>query len=211
MWKIMKSKLIFLLMAAMVLFAANTGWAKMTGFSATGVLLEIDEGDVSPAGNSGRFIVKDRQITGELTLISDGSEEGIDYSFTLTYGSNVSSDQSGQAHGTIEIGIPNEYEAKFRAEISPDYEIGECIPSFEDLNCIETIVELPTGDLITVFVKMFLNINGSMTFTDGTQGRGSLYAKVIPKLVVIPPDFETLHIGGISEGSWLEIDGKWKE
>jgi len=39
-------------------------------FSASGTILTIDTGDVRPAGQSGRFIVRDRHITGTPRVLS---------------------------------------------------------------------------------------------------------------------------------------------
>ncbi len=56
-------------------------------FSVSGTILTIDAGDVKQAGQSGRFIVRDRHIMGTLT----GSIEGAGgIPFVITYDSNVS-------------------------------------------------------------------------------------------------------------------------
>ena len=104
-----------LLAAALVAIAGATGQIAMakgepTQFVSQGltdILFDpatppgIDQGDVKPAGKSGRFVVKDRTVTGALTAILPGSPEG---RFTFVYGTNVPLlTQSGQIHGTLSI------------------------------------------------------------------------------------------------------------
>ena len=172
----------------------------------------INEGDVSPAGNSGRFIVKDREITGFLT---DGDIVG---PFTLTYGANVPLEtQSGQAHGTIDISNFNEiYEAHFQAGISIGLIPIEWIFGSDDITCGEitcgetdNITDCIPDD-ICIEIEPYgtflagLVINGTMVFTDGTQGNGILNAWVIATLD------EEGHVDSFFAGG-VTIDGQWKE
>ena len=71
-------------------------------FSASGTVLTIDTGDVTLAGQSGRFIVRNRQITGVFT----GSISG---PFAITFDTNVPLvTQAGRIHGRLIAGV---YEA----------------------------------------------------------------------------------------------------
>ena len=97
----MKKKIIILglvLALALVLVAPTPALAaKPVGFEAYGVITSIDEGDVFPAGNSGRWVVQERTIEGEL---QDGAIPG---DFVLTYKANVTADQAGNFHGEMVV------------------------------------------------------------------------------------------------------------
>ena len=107
----MSKKIVLSILLCVALFSASTGVAAaappMSDFEAAGIMLTIDEGDVSPAGVSGRFVVKERTITAFL----EGNLNGIG---VFTYGTNVPiATQSGSFHGTLTIG---DYEAKVRGK-----------------------------------------------------------------------------------------------
>lgn len=75
-------------------------------FSASGPILTIDTGEVKPAGQSGRFIVRDRHVTGILAG-SIGGATGVP--FVMTYDFNVPiATQSGRVHARLIAGV---YEA----------------------------------------------------------------------------------------------------
>ncbi len=82
---------------ALILLVPSTAMAaKPVAFAANGSLSGIDEGDVKPLGNSGKWLVSDRNIQGEFI---DGDLEG---AFTLTYGGVFDiSDQSGRLNGHL--------------------------------------------------------------------------------------------------------------
>jgi hypothetical protein len=72
--------------------------AKPVGFNASGVITAIDEGNVFPAGNSGRWVVHERTIEG---ILSDGAITG---EFELTYKANVTlATQAGNFHGRMVV------------------------------------------------------------------------------------------------------------
>ena len=88
--------------------------AKPVGFSTIGEITDIDDGDVSPAGNSGRWIVKERTVEGNL-LVGD-----ITGGFVLTYKANVESvwTQAGNFHGTMVVN-DGDYTIKVNGSSSP--------------------------------------------------------------------------------------------
>ncbi|MBM3957007.1 MAG: hypothetical protein FJ313_03015 [Gemmatimonadetes bacterium] len=112
----------------------------------------IDQGDVIPAGKSGRFVVKDRTVTGTLSALLPGSPEG---RFSFTYGTNVPLlTQSGQIHGTLSIA--GGLEAKVRAESALLGYSPEGLP--------------------------VIGITGRLTFTSGAQGTGDIQGVIVPVL-----------------------------
>ncbi|MDO8636139.1 MAG: hypothetical protein Q7R34_07850 [Dehalococcoidia bacterium] len=75
--------------------------AKPQAFSASGTVYYITPGTVKPAGDSGRFVVVERDIVGSLS----GSING---AFTLSYKANVElTTQAGNLHGTMQVGANN--------------------------------------------------------------------------------------------------------
>lgn len=89
------SLLIFVIIAALGVISAPAVAGPFVPFSASGTILTIDTGDAIPAGQSGRFIVRDRHITGSLTG-SLGGTTGVP--FTITYDSNVPIATQSGAH-----------------------------------------------------------------------------------------------------------------
>ena len=123
--------------------------AKPASFGAGGIITYISPGTVIPAGESGRWVVVERELSG--TFLS-GDISG---NFIMAYKANVElSTQAGNLHGTIEIGP---YVLKVNGKIQPL----EMVPTSFGL-------DLPK-----------LTINGHWTFTDGTQGQGDFDAWVI--------------------------------
>ena len=157
---------VLLAVALMVIAGATGGVAMAKGESAqfasyglTDTLFDgnpwpgIDQGDVKPAGKSGRFIVKDRTVTGTLTALLPGSPEG---RFSFTYGTNVPLlTQSGQIHGTLSIN-GGEIEAKVRATSELQGSTPEGLP--------------------------IIGITGKLTFTSGARGAGDIQGVIIPVL-----------------------------
>lgn len=158
-------------------------------FSVSGTILTIDTGDVKPAGQSGRFIVRDRHITGTFTG-SIGGTAGVP--FVITYDANVPiATQSGRVHATMMAGI---YEANMTMASSTGPTPVECeIP--DGATCIAT----PGGN----FVPGLL-LSGRMTFQSGAKGQGNVTGWLIPILD------EQGHIVSIV-ASLLTITGQWSQ
>jgi hypothetical protein len=147
----------------------------------------IDTGDVDAAGESGRFVVKDRTVEGTF-FGSIGGDAGA--SFTFVYGSNVPiATQSGEVHGRLHVG---------------DYEVDLVLTSsigLTPLSCAvpdgATCFETPEGNFIPG-----LMLEGTGTFLDGAHGNGDFEGWLIPIL-----DAEG-HILAIYASS-LSFAGEW--
>jgi hypothetical protein len=158
-------------------------------FSVSGTILTIDTGDVKPAGQSGRFIVRDRHITGTFTG-SIGGTAGVP--FVITYDSNVPiATQSGRIHARLIAGV---YEGNMTLASSTGATPVEC-ETPDGATCIAT----PGGN----FVPGLL-LNGRMNFLSGAKGQGSVTGWLIPTF-----DIEG-HISGIV-ASQLTISGQWMQ
>jgi hypothetical protein len=70
--------------------------AKPTDFIALGNLDTIDEGEPFAAGQSERWVVPERTITGAISGAITGN-------YILTYKANVAADQSGNFHGEMVV------------------------------------------------------------------------------------------------------------
>ena len=154
-------------------------------FSISGIIRTIDDGDVKPAGQSGRFIVRDRHIEG--TFAGD-----ISGGFTITYDTNVPlATQSGPIHARM---VADVYEANMTIVSSLGPTPVPCgIP--DGATCIET----PGGN----FVPGLL-LNGRMNFLSGAKGTGNVSGWLIPILD------EQGHIVRIV-ASLLTIAGQWSQ
>jgi hypothetical protein len=161
-------------------------------FMAGGELTSIDDGDVNAAGKSGRFIVRNRHVGGTIS----GSIGGVvfdDEPFTFTFKTNVPiQTQSGNIQGTLTFG---EYEAKVIATSELGVTPVPCPADLAEMfGCIETQPGL--------FFFPGLLINGSVHFTEGAEGTGTVNAFIIP---IIDP--ATGHILGVFKGG-LRIQGE---
>ena len=154
-------------------------------FSVSGTITMIDTGDVKPAGHSGRFIVRDRHITGTFT----GS---INAPFVITFDTNVPiATQSGRIHGRLIAGV---YEANVTMASSTGATPVEC-ETPDGATCIAT----PGGN----FVPGLL-LNGRMNFLSGAKGQGSVTGWLIPVID------DQGHIVTIL-ASQLAISGQWMQ
>jgi hypothetical protein len=154
-------------------------------FSVSGTIAMIDTGDVKPAGQSGRFIVRDRHITGTFT----GS---ISAPFVITFDTNVPiATQSGRIHGRLIAGV---YEANVTMASSTGATPVEC-ETPDGATCIAT----PGGN----FVPGLL-LNGRMNFLSGAKGQGSVTGWLIPVID------DQGHIVNIL-ASQLAISGQWMQ
>ncbi len=191
-----RSPLLLLGVAAFHVFALVVGVGGISGsalagppvpFSASGTILTIDVGDVRPAGQSGRFMVRDRQITGTLTG-SIGGTSGVP--FVITYDSNVPiATQSGRIHARLIAGI---YEANMTMASNAGPTPVEC-ETPDGATCIAT----GAGN----FVPGLL-LNGRMNFLSGAKGQGTVNGWLIPILD------EQGHIVSIA-ASLLSLSGRW--
>lgn len=159
-----KWRTVFALAAVLLALAPAGAFAgAKTDFSASAVMTpgpgsagwSIDTGDVAAAGLSGRFVVKDRTVTG----VFAGDIHG---PFSFTFGSNVPLlTQSGQFHGTLTAGA---YTAVVRGSSS--------------LSGPPALAYIPGLQLPflppNIAVVIQLELTGGFTFTDGAQGHGSL-------------------------------------
>lgn len=158
-------------------------------FSASGTILTIDTGDVRPVGQSGRFIVRDRQITGTLTG-SIGGTAGVP--FVITYDSNVPlATQSGRIHARLIAGV---YEANMTMASSAGPTPVEC-ETPDGATCIAT----GAGNFIPGLL-----LNGRMNFLSGAKGQGTVNGWLIPILD------EQGHIVSIA-ASLLSLSGRWMQ
>ena len=131
------------------LMPAATIAAKPGSFDTSGIVTQLSSGTVFPAGESGRWIVVERELSG--TFLSGN----IDGDFTMTYKANVElSTQAGNLHGALKAGP---YILKINGKIQPL----EMVPT-------PLGIDLPK-----------LTITGHWTFTDGAQGRGHFDVWVI--------------------------------
>lgn len=149
----MKRGLVFISLAlALVLATLMPGTAlaaKPASFGASGIITYISPGTAVPAGESGRWVVVERELGGAF-LSGD-----ISGNFTMAYKANVElSTQAGNLHGTLETGS---YILKMNGKIQPL----EMVPT-------PLGIDLPK-----------LTINGRWTSIDGTQGQGNFEAWVI--------------------------------
>ena len=149
----MKMKILFtslvLALVLTILMPAAAIAAKPVPFNSNGIITHISPGTVFPAGDSGKWVVVERDLNG--TFLSGG----IEGDFTMTYKANVELlTQAGNLHGTLEV---SPYALKLNGKIQPL----EMVPTALG-------VDLP-----------MLTIKGNWTFINGAKGRGDFYVWVI--------------------------------
>ena len=188
--KLHRLALTVLLAVALMVIAGATGQvamakSKATPFASQGLtdtLLDpatppgIDQGNVIPAGKSGRFVVKDRTVTGTLAALLPGSPEG---RFAFVYGTNVPLlTQSGQIHGTLSID-GGEIEAKVHAE---------------------SVLQGLTPEGLPI-----IGISGKLTFTSGATGTGEIQGVITPVLDPVSLHIIGLAYGELGiAGQWCQ-------
>ena len=183
----MKRRLLFISLALAVLTTTSLGAAALAAnsvpFSASGTVSTISDGDVFPAGESGRWVVAERELTGTLSGDINGD-------FTMTYKANVELEtQVGRLHGTLEVGS---YLLKVNGEIESCTQVGviywEVAPGYW--------MDMP---------KLKLTLNGHFTFTKGAQGNGDFDAEV-----VFVPTLDG-HVDTVfPDESAINMTGKWQ-
>jgi len=149
----LRKKLLFMSLALALVLTVLTPAvalaAKPVPFEANGAITSITPGDVFPAGESGRWRVVERDITGNLSGNISGD-------FTLTYKANVElATQAGNLHGTLEAG---ESVLNVNGKIEP----------------LEIVYYAPWN---TYLPK--LTISGHWNFIEGAKGQGDFDAWAI--------------------------------
>jgi len=126
--------------------------AKPVGFGASGVITDVSQGDIFPAGNSGRFVVQSREMVGNISGDISGD-------FVLTYKANVViQDQSGNLHGKLTV-------------------TGEDGAWTVNVNGKSNPLEFVWVDHYGFLPK--LSISGHWTFNSGAKGNGDFEAWLI--------------------------------
>jgi hypothetical protein len=159
-------------------------------FAAGGQITSIDDGDVRAAGNSGRFVVRNRHVGGTLSGTVGGMVL-VNEPFTFTFKTNVPiQTQSGNIQGTLTFA---DFEAKVIGRSALGVTPLECPAEVaERFGCIQTAPG--------VFFFPGLIITGTVRFTEGTEGSGIVSAFVIPIID------DQGHIVGVFAGG-LSIEG----
>lgn len=183
----MKRRLLFISLALAVVATASI-WAaalaaKPVPFSASGTVDNISDGDVFPAGESGRWVVAERELTG--TLSGDINGE-----FTMTYKANVELEtQAGRLHGTLEVGS---HVIKVNGEVEPLTQVGVIYWEVEP----DVWMDMP---------KLKLTLGGHFTFINGAQGNGEFDADV-----VFVPTLDGHVDAVLSDESAINMSGNWE-
>ena len=158
----MKKRTVFISLVLVSLLTALMPTAALakapTSFSASGTVTGINDGSVFPAGNSGRYVVASRTITG--TLAGD-----ITGDFTLDYKANVElATQAGNLHGTLQAGA----------------QVLEVNGTIEPLQFVGWLVPPGVHPLYPDGIPLYqLDINGHWTAVRGGKGNGDFKATVI--------------------------------
>jgi len=182
----MNKRLLFISLALAlvltILVPATALAAKPVPLEASGTINYISPGAVFPAGNSDRWRVAERELTGELSGDISGD-------FTMTYKANVESvvTQAGNLHGTLEAG---DYVLKVNGKIQPLEFVGWYIPPGTP--------GYPDG---VPYLK--ITISGHWAFTEGARGQGEFDAWVI-----FIPTSEG-HVGYIVNSAF-DLSGQWQ-
>jgi len=164
----------------------------------TGEIIAITPGDVFPAGNSDRWVVKNRDI-----VIDFGAGDSLQGYYFLTYHTNVVVDvedeilQAGNLQGFL------------RQFLGYNPDTGDPILSDKVLNVRGTIspaelmspvgnipIELPGGPTILISAAAYsIDIEGKWTFTSGGVGNGT-FAGTIYVLICEDDGIPTLDLEG---------------
>jgi hypothetical protein len=191
-----------LAIAGLLLTAVPADAARPVGFYAFGTVEDITQGDVSPAGASGRFVVKNRVVTGRLTLPAPIEQE-VDYSFT--FGANVPLlTQAGQLHGTLTTAAGHEAKVRGTSALQP-VPCGS-VPGFPDFGIPADFPFCIPSGIPGLDVLLLVVVEGTYTFTAEITGNGAVNA-----LLFVWPT-EDFHIGGIVPGmaSTIHLVGQWR-
>ncbi len=171
-------------------------------FHAEGIVIGIDQGDIKAAGNSGRWIVKDRTLFGAFT---DGPASILG-SFTMTYHANIEStdSQAGSLQGVLVVG---DYKLNVTAKTTP------IVPTTYPPTIYPKSIDIPgVGTVNTLVTDCLLELNGSWTMTSGSVGNGTVDADIFVQICVVCTDYPALegHVVGFLDTSSFILDGHWK-
>ncbi len=196
----MKRKFGLLALLSLLLIVVSSGTvlaAEPVPLNAVGLLTTVVEGDVDPAGDSGRSVVSMRSISGTMV--------GPDLlgPFSVVFDTNVDLTQAGQLHGVMTIG---EDEARVQGE--SELSTGP-------------VLALLSADPLVIVPVVYLGINGTLTFTVGPEGHaswdGGVWIIVTPDghiVDVLPAGIPLLDLDlnpvGISGPSQVSIVGQWQ-
>lgn len=143
--------------------------AEATSFLLTGLVEGIDDGDVAAAGASGRFVVRDRHITGQLGG-AVGNQLLSNTAFRFTFHTNVPlATQSGNLSGTLTFGG---YTAQVAAKATLGLTPIPCV--------VGTTGCVPIGGGAGRLPGLL--ISGNLAFLVGANGNGTVEGFVIPIL-----------------------------
>lgn len=219
------------LLGMLIIFgvSGDTAFArgKPTAFSGTGFVLGIDGGDVTNAGNSDRFVVKERSVNGfvDPPPLAAGPLFG---AFSATFGTNVPIlSQSGNIHGDLSLGGDGAGNFAFGASFvakSKITSLSGTIPSEGTFVGFEQFLPdgMPVGAPVFGHIAA-LKIDGKMTFTSGAQGHGTvdgIFWVIVDPLTghitggAIPQQEFTNVLTGFPEESGLStisMDGTWHQ
>jgi hypothetical protein len=194
-----KKKLLFIGLVTMLVLAFSMPSAALAkapaAINAGGVITSIDDGTVFPAGNSGRYVVAARTITG--TLAGDISGD-----FTLNYKANVElATQAGNLHGTL---VAGSQVLEVNGNIQPLQAYAGNLYTFLGVFTVPGFGPLPFYYVPGVgATPLFdLEISGHWTATSGAKGNGNFTASVI----FIPT--ADGHVAFVVPGSQLSMSGK---
>jgi len=194
---------------ALTIIIPATATAKgLDGFHAEGIVIGIDQGDIKAAGNSGRWVVSERNLYGGFGFFGDSPAQ---YGFTLNYHANIDSvyTQAGNLQGVLSI-WDTPYALNLTGTTDPAYpdpvdEYGYPIP-------YQKIIS-PDPFITMVVANYVLHLEGRWTFISGAIGNGTFEADVVVQICIDEDNYPALvgHIVGFVESeSSFTLDGHWK-
>lgn len=183
----MKMRIIIGVVVALLLVSLMPGTvlaAKPVDFNAGGQVLGITEGDVHPAGESGRWVVAERDMFGFL----GGSINGF---FDLTYKANIESveTQAGTMHGKMVVtdDMDNPTNVLYVLNLNGKSKSDGFVGVGED-----------------GYYNFQLTISGHWNFLDGARGTGTF------NVVVVYFTDMYGHVLGVRENSSISATGQWQ-
>jgi len=201
-YKIMKKRVLFIGLAltfAMTIIMPTAVTAKgLEDFHADGKVVAIDEGNVVAAGQSGRWIVKDRHLYG---YFISGDMEG---TFVMTYHANIQSTttQAGNLQGVL---VAGECELNVTGTASP------AVPIDNETGLPVLSPDVYIDGTLGVVADFLLEIDGSWAMKKESIGNGTFEADIVAQICFDQTSEDYLHIVGFKEDdSYFSLDGHWK-